>query len=238
MLRSFLLVLLLLSVALVGAQTQHDPFDAHCADILILQSKPVQKELKVSEAQRAKLNTHASWHQAELAKMDKELKDKKANPNDPKVRERLEGLFSGLKSRVLSSLSKAQVKRLREVSLQNVGDVALCDPVVAKRIGMSQAQLKKMQSTYQEGASKFNSLEQEAAQKVLLPYKDKKPKDEAEAKKWNAEIQKKLASAAAAAKPKIAGIRAEYAKRMKAILSKTQWSKYLALKGKPFKASA
>ncbi len=224
------------ATVMVQAQAKLDSFDAHCADVVILQAKPVQTELKITEAQRAKMNQAAQWHSGELKKIDDQVKAKKIDPQKTNLQPRLAGLFGQLKQRVLVVLTPTQVKRLRELTLQRVGDSALCDPVVAKRIGMSDAQLKKMQATYSEGARKFAQTEQAAVQKVLLPYKDRKPKDQAEAQKLNQEVQAKMRTASQQIRPQLNRLRADYAKRIRAILTTPQFQAYSALRGKPFKA--
>jgi hypothetical protein len=218
-----------------AAQTKADPFDAHCADIALLQAKPVQTELKITAAQRSQMNQHATWHQSQLQAIDNDIKAKKIDPKKTDLRPRIAGLFEQLKGRVITVLTPTQLRRLREVTLQRVGDAALCDPVVAKRLGMSDAQLKKMQTTYTEGAKKFSTIEQEAAQKVLLPYKDKRVKDKAEADRLNKEVKAKLQVAAKQVQPKLNAIRADYAKRMKAILTSSQSKAFQALRGQPFR---
>jgi hypothetical protein len=231
---------LLATLALAGAafaQGKIDTFDAHCADITILQSKAVQKEVGISEAVRKKLNDQATWHQRQLQALDSEIRTTKKDPRSAEIQGKIANLFATLKSRVLSNLSPAQVKRLGELSLQRVGDAALTDPIVAKKVGLSDAQLKKMQTTYSEGAQKFVKLEQETAQKVLLPYKDRKPKDEAEAKRLDQEIQTKLAAAGKQIQPKMEALRATYRKRIRAILTSTQTATYNKLRGKPFRGS-
>lgn len=219
------------------AQGKIDIFDAHCADITILQNKAVQKEIGITEALRTKLNEQANWHQGQLKAIDAEIQSTKKNPNSPEIQGKVANLFAALKVRVLSNLTPAQVKRLGELSLQRVGDAALTDPMVAKKVGMSDAQLKKMQQTYSEGSQKFAQLEQDTARKVLLPYKDRKPKDQAEAKKLNAEIETKLAAAGKQVKPKMDALRDEYRKRIRAILTSTQSAAYNKLRGKPFRGS-
>lgn len=234
MLKKAAIALFLVIAALCGAQAKLDPFDAHCANILVLQSKPVQKELGITEGARAQLNVHAAWHQKELMTIDQEIKSGKVKSDDPALKSRVEAVYNLLKAKVLGVLTPKQVTRLREISLQNVGDAALCDPVVAKRIGMSNAQTKKMQNAYKEGARKFAELESSEANAILAPYKDRKPKDEAEAKRLNAEIAAKMKQAADKAKPKLDAIRATYSKKMKGILTSKQMAAYKALLGKPF----
>lgn len=220
-----------------AAQGKIDPFDAHCADIVVLQLKPVQKELGVSEAQRKKLNEQANWHQSQLKLLDQQVQKNKQNPNSPEIQGKIADLFAGLKARVLTNLTPVQIKRLGELSIQRVGDAALTDPIVAKKVGMSDAQIKKLQATFQEGAKKYFELEQQTAQKVLLPYKDRKPKDQAEAQRLNQEIQGKIAAAAKQAKPRLDAIKADYAKRIKAMLTSSQATAFAKLKGKPFRGS-
>lgn len=231
---------LFVTLAVAGAalaQGKIDMFDAHCADITILQSKAVQKEVGISEAVRKKMNEQATWHQRQLQALDSEIRTNKKNPQSPEIQGKIANLFAALKARVLQNLTPTQVKRLGELSLQRVGDAALTDPMVAKKVGLSDAQLKKLQTTYTEGAQKFAQLEQETAQKVLLPYKDRKPKDEAEAKRLNQEIQAKLATAGKQVKPKMDALRADYKKRIRAILTSTQTAAYNKLRGKPFSGS-
>lgn len=235
MLKTLFFAIVLLTAALVGAQTKLDAFDSHCANILLLQQAPVKKELGVTEGQRAQMNSFAAWHQQELVKIDTDVRAKKISATDPKLRPRIDALFGQLKSKVLGVLTPKQLHRLAEVSLQNVGDAALCDPVVAKKIGMTEPQIKKMQSTYQEGAKKFASLEQTTAQAVLAPYQNRKPKDEAEAKKWNAEVQTKMEAASRQVKPKLDAVRASYKAKMQAILTAKQKKAYQGLLGKTLK---
>lgn len=219
------------------AQGKIDPFDAHCADIVVLQLKPVQKELGVTEALRKKLNDQATWHQGQLKLLDQEIAAKKLDPNSATVQSKVADLFAALKMRVLANLSPAQVKRLGEISIQRVGDAALSDPIVAKKVGMSDAQTKKLQATFAEGAQKYAQLEQRTAQRVLLPYKDRKPKDQADAKRLNEEIRGKMAAAAKQVRPQLDAIRADYAKRIKAMLTSSQSATFAKLRGKPFRGS-
>jgi len=228
------LTLLIAVAATAVAHAQVDPFDAHCANIGILQAKPIQKEIGLTEAQRTKLNVHADWLRQQVQSIEAEARVKKLTRNSPEVLQRQEQLSDELKSRCLRELQPAQVKRLREITLQQVGDAALCDPIVAKRVGLSDDQLKRMQATYREGAQKFSEIEQAAAQKVLLPYKDRHVNDKATAEKLQAEVRKKLDAAAAAVKPQLNAVRLDYAKRMKAILTSSQAKTYESLRGRRF----
>lgn len=231
--RLVLIVLAMLSVVVAYAQAKFDVFDEHCANITLLQSKAVQNEIKLTESQRSRLNVHAQWHRSQLEALDKLASEKKLNENAPEIRNRLDQVFDTMKERCLGELTAVQVKRLRELTIQQLGESSLCDPVVAKKVGMSAGQLQKMQATYKDGARKFSEIEREEAQRVLLPYKDIKPKDEADARRLQQEVQGKLAAAGARIRPKLQGIRKNYADLMLALLTPPQKKAYLLIRGKP-----
>lgn|GEM_PF-1686092 len=197
-------------------------FDAHCADIMILQTKAVQSELAVTKDQRDKMNVFAQAYDAKAKKLKEELK-----ASGKKSDKRLLDYFDELKAGVLKQLSHQQVVRLREISLQKFGLIALCDEVVGQQIGLSPDQQKKMRTTYDEGKLKFDT----ALGKVYEPYRKKVPHTQAEAEAIRAELKGKLAIA----KYPLLAIRDDYDKRMRAIMTSTQKAAYAALLGKPYK---
>ena len=80
------------------AQGKIDIFDAHCADITILQSKAVQKEVGISEAVRKKLNEQATWHQGQLQALDSEIRTQKKDPRSAEIQGKVANLFAALKA--------------------------------------------------------------------------------------------------------------------------------------------
>lgn len=229
MLKPFFATTTLLLAALAGAQGKLDVFDAHCADIMLLQAKPVQTTLGITLAQRERMNKHADNHRRELAALEAQTKGKKIDP-----RPQLLSYYNELKKNVLAELTPAQVRRLREISLQRVGDAALCDKDVAARIGVSDAQLQKIQGIYSEGVQQFSKLEQGTLQKVLAPYKGRVAKTKEEAAKLNAEVRTKLEAAKKSISPQMDKLRASYRARMLAVLTSSQKAAYESLRGKPF----
>jgi hypothetical protein len=219
----------------IAAARPVDTFDAHCADIVLLQAKPIQKELGLTEAQRNRMNKHAANHRSQLAALEKQIKAQKPPPPQRQTQLQLLKFYNELKVNVLGELSAAQVRRLREISLQRIGIAALCDPYVAKKIGMSEAQLKKMQDVYSEGVGKFSSLEQATMKKVLDPYKGRTAKTKEEAQKLDAEVRAKLEAAKKDVMPQMTQIRNKYNAQMKAILTSSQRATFAALQGKTFK---
>ena len=106
-----------------------DPFDAHCIDIVVLEDHGVQTDIGITQAQRDKLNGFAKIHQQKLMALDKDMKEKHIDP-----RPKLPALYAELKGKVLTILTPAQSRRLREITLQRLGLASLCDDEVAKRV--------------------------------------------------------------------------------------------------------
>jgi hypothetical protein len=212
-----------------------DDFQFHAADVALLQMKPVQKELGVTEAQRTRMNQFADAHRAKLQQMQKDYEKAKKNPEDAAKDPRLVGYFYELKLNVMRQLKPAQLKRLSEISLQRVGLAALTDEKVSTKVGMSKDQLAKMRAAFQAGGQKYADAERKAAQPILDKYKDKKVKDQKEAQALQKQFNGELQAAMKKAQPQLAAIKAQAEKAMKTILTAAQVSKYQSLLGKPFK---
>ena len=185
----FLLPLLLLAGV---ASAAPDPFDFRVADVGLLQAKQVQTAVGITAAQRTKMNTAADTYKKRLETYQKQLQALgTVNPDKAKVR----GLFEALKKDVVAVLTPAQLRRVRELTLQRLGLVSLTDATVAKKVGLSTAQVGKIRSAFGAGRAKFAALQQKAqtaAAPIAAQYKGRKPKSEAEAASLRKEIEGKL----------------------------------------------
>ena len=226
--------------ALVSAQSKHDAFDAEMASVIILQSKPVQAELKISQAQRNSMNKYADAHRADMEKYQKELESKhidktKPLPVDPK---RVDALFVKMKNAVLNQLSKTQVRRLREISLQQLGFVALTDATVAKKVGLSAAERKKLQTAYDAGLKEADEIAKGAQAQLDLQLQElrkRKPKNEKEEKALMEEAQKKAEQMEKRIDPQIEKVRIATRTKVLKMLTAKQKAAWDKLLGKPFK---
>lgn len=222
--------LVLVSTAAFAAP---DAFDKYAADITILQASEVQKELKVSQAQRNKLNVHAKWFEAEQVKLRKTVDPKKgATEADQK---KFSNLLNSFKDKVVAELSAVQLKRLREISLQNMGHVALLDDKVSAKVGLSKTQLEKLRNAYKAMAKKVSDAEVAAYKPINDKYKAKKPKDKAEEEKLRKAMAAEIQAAANKIKPTIQKLTAGYKATLDATLLADQKKKWSALQGVPFK---
>jgi hypothetical protein len=234
----FLLLLLMVLVVPFQAAAQlpnMDPFYFHAADVALLQAKQVQKELGVTEPQRARMNQFADKHRQRLSALAGEYKKAGKSEQQATQDPRLVGYFIELKKNVMSQLSAAQLKRLGEISLQHLGLAALTDDKVGARIGLSKDQIQQMRNAFQDGGKKYGAAEKAAADPVLNKYKDRHVKDKKEAEALQKQFDAELAAVMKKAAPQLSAIKSETEKQMRGILSAKQMAAWKALLGKPFK---
>ncbi len=184
--------ILLLPMALLvcGIASAQDPaFDKQIADIRILTDKRVQKEIKLSQTQLAHLKKYSENLNAELAKLDKSFaaevkKNKSAKPPSDKAK----AVLTRFNGSCLSELSSAQVKRLRELTLQSAGIIAIFDPRVAAKLGLSSTQISSLKDRFEANSKRASKIQSDAAAPVVKKYGNTKPKDKAEAQKRQQEV--------------------------------------------------
>ena len=209
-----------------------DPFDAAVADIGLLQLKPIQAELKVTKAQRDKMNMYADAHRKALAAFQAEVQKNKIDPQKAMASPKLAKIFVDLKNGVLAQLSAAQLRRLRELTLQRAGIVAIGRASIATRVGLNAAQAKTYRSIFETDFKKAEKLKADAVKAALKPYEGRKPKSEAEAKKLNAEVQKILEGVQRTHAPKLAAMAKATEAKLSAALTAAQKKSWAALTGK------
>lgn len=234
-LRTLVAVAALASVSAVHAA---DAFDVEVADIGLLMAREVQNDMKVTEAQRKKLNTHAEWFNTEANKVqDAYRKQVEKSPKSPPKypADKITNLTKQLKSKVIKELSTAQVKRLREITIQQAGYLALMDDAVAKKVGLSSTQLKQLRDRFTADEKRIEAIQKEYLTPVINKYKDKKPASEAEAKKLNDQMQKDMQAAQKKAEPRLKTVQSNWFAFIEKTLTKTQMNAFGSLKGRTFK---
>lgn len=211
-----------------------DNFQFHTADMQLMQAKPVQAELKMTEAQRAKMNEFAAKHRKRLENLEKEYEKKKKPLSDAENDPVVVGYYLELKTNVMLQLSKAQLKRISELSLQRVGMAALTDDVVAKKVGMTTAQLGKFRDAFAASGKQFAAAQQKAAGPIIAKYKDKKPKDQKDAEAIRKQYDAEMMAAMKKAEPGLRAIQASAQKKLDSMLTPAQKTAWKAVQGKPF----
>ena len=229
--------LIVLSAVLAAAVAiAQDRFDATYADMALLQRKDVQREVKLTEAKRAQLNQISQRHQADAKKYEDQLKAQGKNATNLTDAEKrqLASFYMALKADVFAQLAPAQLKRLREITFQAAGPSPMMDPVIAKRVGLSDAQLKNMRAIFKAGAEQANNLEKSTAAPILKPYEGIKPKNAADADRLRKEVGAKLQAAGNRIKPRINAIRASTRQKMLGVLTAAQRRTWDGLNGAKF----
>jgi hypothetical protein len=229
---------LLIGMALVGpALGFSQTFEEQVSEFTLLQSKPVQIELGIDEALRNKMNKFAEDFNAKANKLQEDYRksaEGKTNP-PPAPMDKLAELEVTLRKNVYGLLSTAQKKRLSELTLQTAGYPAMMNPVVAKRVGLSDAQLKRLRDAYQKTGEKVNKLQEAAIKPIYEKYGKEKPANAEEQKATQDKINAEAKAAMEKIAPQLKALRDEWLLVMKKTVKAIQLNKFEALQGKPFK---
>ncbi len=221
----------------VAASFAADAFDKHCANPTMLQDRRVQKEVGITVQQRAALNRHADWFNGRTKALREryaaQAKGKKTPPKPPVSEVR--ALEEQMKTRLLGVLADKQIARLREISLQQAGDAAVLDAMVARRLAMTDAQVKTIGKAYRNGSTKAAQIQNDALKAVVAKYQGKKPANAEQEKALKAQVEKDLAAARKRVGPQVAALVAKFKKTVAATLTMKQRDEFAALKGKPFR---
>ncbi len=240
-LRSSVLLLAVAAPAILLAQAQS--FDFYACNIALLQDRGVQGEIGVTEAQRKNLNQHADWYNGETAKLQNQGKSVKTQAEGQALSKKLQSLILQMKEKCLKSLTAGQTKRLRELSLQLEAPAVLLDEKVAKQVGISADQLKKMRTTYEANANKAKKLQEATFRPIMTKYdglakkaeKLDKAKKEAELKRLREAMDKEMKAAGAKIQPQVIKLGADTRGGLLKALTPAQKSAYDKLLGKAYK---
>lgn len=229
---------LLIGMALVGpalgiAQT----FEEQVSEFGLLQSKEVQTELGIDEALRNKMNKFADDFNAKANKLQEEYRKSAEgkNPPPPAPVAKLQQLELTLRKNVYGLLNTAQKKRLSELTLQTAGYPALMNPVVAKKVGLSDAQVKKLRDAYEQTGRKVNKLQEDALKPIQDKYGKEKPANQAEQQALQEKINAEAKGVMDKLAPQLQVLRDEWLLVLKKTVKAIQLNKFETLQGKPFK---
>ena len=231
--RFFLMVLTLLTLFALPAQTRADGFDEEVASVYLLQNKAVQKEIGLTEAERSKMNVFADAHREKLNAYYADLY-RQHKQIDQAGQQKLLGWFADLKRNVLAELRPDQIKRLRELSLQAMGFPALGDQTVGTRVGLNEIQLKKIRSILESTSKQAMTIQDNAVERDIADLKGENPKTDKEKKALESEAEKRAAAARQRVEPEVNRIRLKAKGEIMAILTADQRQKWQDLLGKPF----
>jgi hypothetical protein len=232
-LKRFFLASLFFVSAVASASV--DPFDAHVADITILQFKPLQAQIKLTESQRAAMNRIADQQRAAIAKYRESQQAAGIRPK-PGPDKTVLAALAKMKQGILAVLTPAQLRRTREVTLQKISLPALADKVVADRIGMTSTQLSKFRKTLESGASQVSAIQRAAFAPIFKKYQASSAQSEADKRKAQKQGQKEMQATEARILPAMQKIKLDITAQLQGILTPAQRASWAALQGTPFKS--
>jgi hypothetical protein len=137
-----------------------DNFDYEVANVQLLSDKAVQKEVGITEAQRTKLQQYA------------DALNKANNEKDAELQKF--GLYTSVTFRknCLETLTAAQLKRLREITIQAAGPRALMNRTVASTCGLTDPSYGQFMKAINEGDKKVEKIKSEVSEIVWQKLKN------------------------------------------------------------------
>lgn len=233
-LRTIFSAAIIASAAVGFAQAEN--FDSYASNLALLQDKKIQTELGVTEAQRKTLNTHAEWYNGQTAAIQKQAPNAKTKAQQEALSKKLQGLMGQMKTRCLKVLTAGQKKRLRELSLQLQGPAVLLDERVAKEVGASADQLKKMRALYEGNIKKVSAMQEKTFRPIAEKYeKQAKGKSGEALKKIQEAMNKEMQAAQVRVQPQVQALATDTRNGILKLLTPAQRTKMQNLMGKPFK---
>jgi len=147
--------MVVLAASLALAQERRPPGAGEMNAVLLLNQPSVQKDLKMTEEQVAKVKKVVKSRQAIRA----ELKDL-----DPDARmKRLDEIKKENDTLAAKILNADQTKRLRQIYLQQQGVNAFTKPEVARELNLNDDQKKKLEELGKKGMAQIQALRQPGA---------------------------------------------------------------------------
>lgn len=222
-------------LALALPQADDAAFYKQIASIDTLQSKAVQTELKVSEAQRTAFNSHATVYNEQT----KTLADKFKEGTMPKAEfaQKLSDAQATLHDKVIGELTAIQAKRLGQITLQRAGIIAVVNPVVANRLGMTKAQSTTLAEGLQKTGTTVAEIERSAKEPIVKKYQAMTPKTDEEKAKLQAQLDAEIKEANTKIQPDLLKARKTFEDLVDKTLTAGQKKTWADLKGPEFKVS-
>jgi hypothetical protein len=137
-----------------------DNFDYEVANVQLLSDKAVQKEVGITEAQRTKLQQYADA----LNKAD--------NEKNAELQEFGLSTSVNFRKNCLETLTAAQLKRLREITIQVAGPRALMNRTVASKCGLTDPSYGQFMKVINEGDKKVAKIKSEVSEIVWQKLKN------------------------------------------------------------------
>ncbi len=138
-------------------------------EVFLLRSEQVQKELKLTDKQKEQLQKLAEDTRGDfrerfrgLEGLSREEREKKLEEMREEMQKEAAKRAESMKKQLAEILDQDQLKRLRQIGLQQAGPAALMQPAVAEAVGLTEKQKEEIQEIQRKTQEKSQSLWQEA----------------------------------------------------------------------------
>jgi len=128
----------------------------------LLTNASVQKELKLDTAQVEKATELASKTREKMTSIREQVGDLQGQERMTKTQELMKPINEENMKAVAAFLKPEQVKRLQQIELQQRGATALSDPVVAKKLSITDEQAAKVKTILADQQSEMGEIRQAA----------------------------------------------------------------------------
>lgn len=207
-----------------------DQFDLNVANVDLLKVKGVMKDLHVSKRQIAAMNRAVNRYSIARDAGMRRSNFLRTNVDATEVSTAL----ATLRNDTLSEFTAPQLRRLRELTLQKAGAIAIGEPIVAYRLGLSDSQYSTAKLICQEARARENELFRAAIDPITISANNTPKHNAADVARVSNLHDRRMKKAIAQLSPKLSAIHATTSKRLLAILSPRQVSEWKALCGKPY----
>ena len=170
----------------------------------LLGNPSVQKELKIDDAQKEKVTALVTETREKMTDLRDKLTDLQGQERFTKQQELSKPINEAALKSAASFLKPEQIKRLHEIEIQQRGATALSDPVIAKKLGVTDEQTTKVKSILADQQSEMQEIRQSAGQDFQ------------------------------AAMPKIQALRKETNTKVMALMTEDQKKTWKEMTGEPF----
>jgi DNA-binding MarR family transcriptional regulator len=125
--------------------------------LFLLNNPQVQQELKLTEEQRDKVSALSEQLREKFRGLGQELRGL-----SPEEREkRVQAVNEEVEKELAKVLKKEQLQRLKQIALQVEGLAALARPEIAKQVGLTEEQQRKIEEILREANEKRRALFQQ-----------------------------------------------------------------------------
>jgi hypothetical protein len=214
-----LTALLLSALAVTCLGRAQDSFDLQVSNHLLVFMPQLQRELNMTPDMIAGVVKAAKPFNAEVIKAK----------NDAS---RVKTLQADARRAVLAKLTPAQLRRLREITLQQYGTQVLATPVIAAKLGLSENQQKSIRNLQVANAKGIMDAYRAEIDAATAELRKQQPKNPGEREM----LQRQMADAVEAAhvEEHIQHMRNEGEQRLLTVLTDEQRKAWNSLFGRPF----